>query len=65
MKTIDIPKAIPDEIITEVHRHKQAIAAEHDYNVDSLLRNLRERQRSNPRLTSRITKGEQSSGPNG
>lgn len=58
MKTIDTPKAVVDEVISEVRRHKQAIAAEHDYNVDSLLRDLQERQRSNPRLTSRITKGE-------
>lgn len=65
MKTSDTPKAVVDEVISEVRRHKQAIAAEHDYNVDSLLRDLQERQRSNPRLTSRMTKGEQSSGPNG
>lgn len=54
MKTIDIPKTVVDEVIAEVRRHKEAIAAEHDYNVDSLLRGLRERQQSNPRLVSRI-----------
>jgi hypothetical protein len=61
MKTIDEPKTVVDEVIAEVRRHKEAIAAEHNYNVDALLRDLRDRQESNPRLVSRISKGE--SGP--
>ncbi len=52
MKTIDEPKNIVDEVIAEVRRHKEAIAAEHDYDVDSLLLDLRERQQSNPQLVS-------------
>lgn len=58
MKTIDHPLTSVDLVIAEVHRHKEAIAAEHNYDVDDLLRGLRERQRSNPRLVSRIAKGE-------
>ena len=52
MKTIDEPKNVVDEVIAEVRRHKEAIAAEHDYDVDSLLLDLRERQQSNPKLVS-------------
>jgi len=63
MKTIDEPKIVVDEVIAEVRRHKEANAAEHDYDVDSLLRNLRERQESNPRLVSRIPKGERGVAP--
>lgn len=59
MKTLDQPREFRDEVITEVHRHKEAIAAEHNYDVEALLRGLRERQKSNARLVSRIAKGEQ------
>ena len=62
MKTIETPMTVVDEVIAEVHRHKEAIASEHDYDVDSLLRDLQERQQSNPRLVSRITKGENGGG---
>lgn len=54
MKTIDQPANLRDEVITEVHRHKEAIAAENNYDVETLLRGLRERQKSNPRLVSRM-----------
>ena len=56
MKTIDNPKNVVDEVIAEVRRHKEAIAAEHNHDVESLMRDLRKRQESNPRLVSRITK---------
>lgn len=52
MKTIDETKNVVDEVIAEVRRHKEAIAAEHDYDVDSLLLDLRKRQQSNPQLVS-------------
>jgi len=58
MKTTDEPKIVVDEVIAEVRRHKEAIAAEQNYDVDSLLQGLRERQASNPRLVSRIPKAE-------
>jgi hypothetical protein len=64
-KSINTPKTVVDEVIAEVRHHKQAIAAEHDYDVDSLLRDLRERQKSNPRLVSRITKDESGNGEKG
>lgn len=57
MRTIDEPTAVLDEVIAELRRHKEAIAAQHDYDVDALLRDLRGRQESNPRLVSRISKG--------
>ena len=56
MKTIDEPENIVDEVIAEMRRHKEAIAAEHDYDVDSLLLDLRERQQSNPKLVSSTEK---------
>jgi hypothetical protein len=62
MKTIDKTSAVRDEVIAEVHRHKEAIAAEHNFDIDALLGGLRERQSLNPRLVSRIPKGEQAGG---
>lgn len=62
MKTIDKPFTSRDEVIAEVHRHKEAIAAEHNFDIDALLVGLRQRQSSNPRLVSRITKGEHDGG---
>lgn len=59
MKPNDDPTPVIDEVIAEVHRHKEAIAAEHNFDIDSLLRSLRERQDANPRLVRLITKGEQ------
>ena len=56
MKTIDHITSIRDEVIAEVRRHKEAIAAEHNNDVDALLENLRERQKSNPRLVSKVLK---------
>ena len=57
--TVLAPTPVLDEVIAEVHRHKEAIAAEHNYDIDSLLRGLREREASNPRLVTPITKGEE------
>ncbi|MDB4744431.1 hypothetical protein OAG43_01820 [Verrucomicrobia bacterium] len=56
MKTIDHITNIRDEVIAEVRRHKEAIAAEHNNDVDALLENLRERQKSNPHLVSKVLK---------
>lgn len=50
MKTIDRAIPIVDEVIAEVRRHKLAIMAEHGDDVDALLHDLRERQKTNPRL---------------
>jgi|SaaInlStandDraft_6_1057023.scaffolds.fasta_scaffold794127_1 hypothetical protein len=56
MKTIDHITSIQDQVIVEVHRHKEAIAAEHNNDVDALLKDLRERQKSNPHLVSKVLK---------
>ena len=56
MKTIDHITSIRDEVIAEVRRHKEAIAAEHNNDVDALLEDLRKRQKSNPRLVSKVLK---------
>ena len=56
MKTIDHITSIRDEVIAEFRRHKEAIAAEHNNDVDALLEDLRERQKSNPRLVSKVLK---------
>ena len=56
MKTSDHSTSKRDEVIVEVHRHKEAIAAEHNNDVDALLKDLRERQKSNPRLVSKVLK---------
>ena len=56
MKTIDHITSIRDEVIAEVRRHKESIAAEHNNDVDALLEDLRERQKSNPRLVSKVLK---------
>lgn len=56
MKTLEHPMKIRDEVIAEVHRHKEAIAAEHNYDVEALVRSLRERQKANPRVVSRVVK---------
>jgi hypothetical protein len=56
MKTSNIPSHLSDEVIAEVHRHKEEIAAEHNFDIRVLFAGLRERQRFNPRLVSRETK---------
>ena len=56
MKTIDHITSIRDEVIAEVRPHKEAIAAEHNNDVDALLEDLRERQKSNPRLVFKVLK---------
>ena len=55
MKTIDQPTPVVEEVIAEVRRHKRAIMAEHGDDIDSLLRDLRERQKANPRLVACVT----------
>jgi hypothetical protein len=50
MKATEQPTPVIDEVIAEVHRHKRAIMAEHDDDVESVLRNLQERQKENARL---------------
>jgi hypothetical protein len=66
MKTIDsntTPKRIPDPVIREVRRIKEEIIAEHGGDIRLLLKSLRERQMSNPRLV-RKAEGEQGIAPN-
>jgi hypothetical protein len=50
MKTTEPAIPIVDEVIAEVRRHKRAIMAEHGDDVESLLRNLQDRQKGNPGL---------------
>jgi len=54
MKTIDTPTKPADAVISEVHRHKEAIAAEHGYDVEALLGSLQARQKDHPRLVCRV-----------
>jgi hypothetical protein len=54
MKTIDTPPKAADAVISEVHRHKEAIAAEHGFDVDALLGSLQSRQKGHPRLVSKV-----------
>jgi len=63
MKAIEQSAPVVDEVIAEVHRHKRAIMAEHGDDVESLLRNLQERQQGSPSLvksTNPDESGEQS-----
>jgi hypothetical protein len=53
MKTIDTPPKAADAVISEVHRHKEAIAAEHGFDVDALLGSLQARQKGHPRLVAK------------
>jgi len=41
-----------DEILAELRRHKEEIAAEHGNDVRALGRDLQERQKGHPRLVS-------------
>ncbi len=50
MKPNDTPTIVADQVIAEVHRHKRAIMAEHGDDVEELLKDLRNRQKANPRL---------------
>jgi hypothetical protein len=54
MKPSDQPTPVVDEVIAEVRRHKRAIMAEHGDDVDALLRDLRKRQKNNPRLVANV-----------
>ena len=57
MKTIDQPTQVVDEVIAEVRRHKLAIAEEHNFDIESLLRSLQARQSGDHRIVN-LTKGE-------
>ena len=50
MKPTDQPTPVVDQVIAEVHQHKRAIMAEHGDDVEELLKDLRNRQKANPRL---------------
>lgn len=50
MKTIEIVKQSIDEVIAEVHRNKDAIAEENDFDLKKLFADLKGRQEKNPRL---------------
>ena len=41
-----------DEVMAEVHRHKEAISAEHNYDVAALIRHLRAKQLEEVRVVS-------------
>lgn len=56
MKTADSILDTDDLVIAEVRRHKEAIASEHHFDIDSLLKSLRERQKDNSRLANRSIK---------
>ena len=57
MKTIDTPTAVVDEVISEVRRHKRAIAENFGFDVVALGRALQKRQEGDPRFVT--VKGEQ------
>jgi hypothetical protein len=44
MTTINPPRHVTDEVISEVRRHKQNIAAEFNFDVVALSRSLQRRQ---------------------
>jgi hypothetical protein len=50
MKTIDTPPSVTDEVISEVRRHKRAIAEEFECDVVALGRALQKRQAGDPRF---------------
>ncbi len=50
MKTIEESETIRDEILAELRRHKQEIAAKHGYCVRMLAKDLQRRQQGHPRL---------------
>ncbi len=60
MKTIDTPIAVTDPVISEVRRHKRAIAEEFGFDVIALARSLQQRQVGDPRfVTLTENEGEQ------
>ena len=50
MKTIDTPVTVTDEVMTEVRRHKQAIAEQFNFDVTALGRWLQKRQEEDARF---------------
>lgn len=48
MKRIDHPGKIKDEILAELRRHKEEIAAEHDFDVRKLAEALRLKEKQHP-----------------
>jgi hypothetical protein len=50
MKTTEIAKQSINEVMAEVHRNKDAIAEENDFDLNKLIVNLQLRQAENPRL---------------
>jgi hypothetical protein len=52
MKTIDQPEKVKDEVLAELRRHKEEIAAKHGHDVRALGRDLQRRQIGHPRLVS-------------
>ncbi|MFT5470447.1 MAG: hypothetical protein ACI8UO_005575 [Verrucomicrobiales bacterium] len=56
MKTIDLPeKKFTNEVLAEIRRIKEEIAAEHGNDVRSLGRDLQRRQKDHARLVSPAT----------
>jgi len=50
MKTIDTPPSVTDEVISEIRRHKRAIAEQFGFDVVALGRALQKRQEGDPRF---------------
>jgi hypothetical protein len=50
MKTIEAAKTSIDEVMAEVHRQKDAIAEENQFDLEKLFADLKGRQEKNPRL---------------
>jgi hypothetical protein len=50
MKTIEAAKPSIDEVMAEVHRHKDEIAEENQFDLGKLISELKGRQEKNPRL---------------
>jgi hypothetical protein len=63
MKTIDNPRAVTDEVIGEVRRHKRAIAEEFGMDVEAMAKALQRREEGDPRFIALANgKGEQDAG---
>lgn len=55
MKDTITTEAPPDEVLAEVRRIKEEIAAEHDYDIDQIISSAQEAQKAHPeRIVSRI-----------
>jgi hypothetical protein len=50
MKTIEVANPSIDEVMAEVHRHKDEIAKENQFDLEKLISKLQGRQEKNPRL---------------